>query len=68
MWGCDRMSTLVSVVGVLQGLPGMLMSRQVILLTVLLGYPMGVRGAIVQFGRSLMVLVVRAVVVTSGHV
>ena len=63
----SRLSMLMSVLGVLQGLPGMLVSREVILLSVLLGDTMGVRGGIVQFGGPLVVLVMGSVVVTSGH-
>lgn len=45
----------------------MLVPRLVILLSVLPGDPMGVRGEIMQFGGSLVILIVRAVVVTCGH-
>jgi hypothetical protein len=41
-----------------EGLPRVLMSRQVNLLPVFLGHTMGMRGEIVQFGGSLMILVV----------
>ena len=63
----SRLSMLMGVMRVLQGLPGMLVSREVILLPVLLGDTMGVRGGIVQFGGPLVVLVMRSVVVTSRH-
>jgi hypothetical protein len=52
------LSLPVSVLRLLQGLPGMLVSRQVILLPMLLSHPMGMRGAVVQFGGPLVVLVV----------
>jgi hypothetical protein len=42
---------------VLGGLPRMLLSGQVILLPLLFSHTMGVRGAILQFGRPLVVLV-----------
>ena len=43
----------------------MLVSRQVILLPLLFPDAMGVRGAVVQFGGALMVLVMRSVVIAS---
>jgi hypothetical protein len=42
-----RLSLSVSFCGVLQGLPGMLLSRQVILFSVLLSHTVGVRGFVV---------------------
>jgi hypothetical protein len=41
------LSMMMRVLGLLQCLPGMLVPRQVILLPVLLGNPMGVRGGVV---------------------
>jgi hypothetical protein len=59
---------LVSQLGMLQSLPGELLSGLVILLLMRhRGRPMSVRGAVVQLGRALMILVMRSVVVTSGH-
>jgi len=55
-------------VGVLERLSRMLMSGQVILLSVLTGSAVGVRGGIVQFGCSLMILVMRSVVIAGGHI
>jgi hypothetical protein len=46
----------------------MLVSRQVIRFSLLLGDTVGVRGAVVQFGGCLVVLVMRSVVITSGHI
>ena len=46
----------------------MLVSGLVILFSVLLGYTMGMRSQIVQFGGSLVILIVRSVVVTCGHI
>ena len=63
----SRLRMPMRVQGVLQRLPGLLVSREVILLPILLGDTMGVRGGIVQFGGPLMVLVMRSVVVTSRH-
>lgn len=47
MRGGSRLSMLMGVLGVLQGLARMLVWRQVILVIVLLGNAMGVRGVIV---------------------
>jgi hypothetical protein len=62
-----RLTIRMSVMGLLQGLAGLLVPRQVILLSLLLGDTMGVRGAVMQFGRAWMVLVMGSVVVTSRH-
>jgi hypothetical protein len=43
----SRLSMLMGVLGVLQGLPRMLVWRQVVLVIVLLGNAMGVRGVVV---------------------
>jgi hypothetical protein len=59
---------MVSPLGVLKGLPGVLLPGLVILL--LMGFrsaTMGVGGAIVQLGSSLMILVMRSVVIASRH-
>jgi len=45
----------------------MLVSAEVIVLSMLFRSPMGVCGAVVQFRGALMVLVVRSVVISSGH-
>lgn len=63
----SRLAVLVSFVGMFERLARMLVPAQVILLSVLPGHTVGVGGAVVQFGGSLVVLVVRSVVVTSGH-
>jgi len=50
--------------GMLQGPPRKLVTGQVVLFPGLpRGRTMGVRGGVVQFGRSLMILVVRSVVI-----
>ena len=45
----------------------MLVSAQVIVLFMLLGDTMGLRGAVVEFGGSLVVLVVQSVVGARRH-
>jgi hypothetical protein len=62
-----RLSMPMSCLGVLQGSPRMLVACQVILLFLLLGNTVGMRGRVVQFGRPLMILVKGSVVVGSGH-
>ncbi len=52
---------------VLRCLPRRLVSGQMLLLALLLGHAMRMRGAVVQFGRLWVVLVMRAVIITSGH-
>jgi hypothetical protein len=63
----EAMRLLMGILGILQGLAGMLVPREVILLSMLLGNPMGVRRAIVQFGGALVVHVMRSVVIMSRH-
>jgi hypothetical protein len=46
----SRLSMLRSVLGVLEGLPGMLLSSQVILLSLLLANTVDMGGFVVQFG------------------
>jgi hypothetical protein len=43
----SRLAVLMSFVGMLEGLPRMLVPSQVILLSLLLGHTVGVRGAVV---------------------
>jgi hypothetical protein len=57
----------VGVLRVFEGQTRMLVSAQMIVLSMLLRNPMGVRGAVVQLSGPLMVLVVRSVVISSGH-
>ena len=60
---------LMSDARVLQRLPRQLLSRQVVLLAMLLrGATMGVRRAIVQLGGSLVILVMRSVVISRRHI
>ena len=61
----SRLSLLLSVPGVLEGLPRLLGSGQVILLSVLLGDAMGMLGDVVQLGGS--IIFVRSVLMTKGH-
>jgi hypothetical protein len=57
----------VGVLRVFEGQTRMLVPAQMIVLSMLLRNPMGVRGAVVQLSGPLMVLVVRSVVISSGH-
>jgi hypothetical protein len=64
----DLLSVLVSLLGVLQCLAGLLLPGLVILFLMgFRGASMGVGGAFVQLGSSLMILVMRSVIITSGH-
>ncbi len=63
-----RLRVLVRLLGVLQGLPGMFLSSLVFLLSLRLGDPVSMRGGVVQFRGSLMVLIVRSVVIASRHI
>ena len=56
MSGRSRLDVLRTVRGVLEGLPGMLLSGEVILFPLLLGHTMGMRGIALQFGGSLVAL------------
>jgi len=49
------------------GLTGLFVSRQVLLFSVLFPNTMGVRGDVVQFGGLRVVLVMRSIVIASGH-
>src|SRR5580704_8776443 len=62
-----RVTMLMGVLRVLKSLPRMLVSRLVILFSLLLRNPMAMRSGVVQFGGALMVLVVRSIVISSGH-
>ncbi len=53
---------------VLRCLPRQLVSGQMLLLSLLLGNAMRMRGPVLQFGGSWVVLVMRRVIITSGHV
>jgi hypothetical protein len=62
------LSVLVRFGRMLQGLTGVFLSRLVVLLAVVLrSAAMGVRRQIVQFRGQVMILVVRSVIVTGGH-
>jgi len=66
--GC-RLTLLMSRLGVLKCLSRLFVPGQVVLLPVLLyGGAVGVRGRVVQFSRPLVVLIMRSVVITSGHI
>ncbi len=62
-----RLSHLVSLFRMLEGLPRMLVSRLVFLFPLLFTGAVGVGGDIVQFGSPLMIFVMGSVVVSSGH-
>ena len=64
---CNRVRMLVGVLRLFKGLARMLVPAQVIALSMLLGDTMGLRGAVVEFGGSLVVLVVQSVVVARRH-
>src|ERR1035438_5110307 len=63
----NRLSMLMSLLGVLQRLPRVLLPSQVILLSVLLSNTMHMRGLVVQLGRALVVLVMRSIVIACRH-
>jgi hypothetical protein len=66
--GMDLDCVFMRAPGVLQRLPRMFLSGQVILLSMLLvSRAMGVRGNIVEFRRPLVIFVMRPVVITCGH-
>jgi hypothetical protein len=64
---CRGLSLMLSFFGVLEGLPRMLVPGQVILFPLLFANTMSMCSGVVQFGRPLVVFVMRSVVVTSGH-
>jgi hypothetical protein len=68
MCGRSRLSRLMAIWGMLEGLPRMLVSRDVILVSLLLADTMGMRGAVLQFVGTLVVLVMRSAVISSGHI
>ena len=51
----------------LKSLPRLFVSGQMFLLAMLLAGTMCMRGAVVQFGGTLMVFIMRSVVITSRH-
>jgi len=61
------LSVLVSALRMLQSFPGILVSSQMILFSLLRRDTMGMRGDVMQFGGSLVILVMRSAVITSGH-
>jgi len=63
----NRVRMLVGVLRLFEGQASMLVAAQVIVLSILLGDTMGMRSAVVKFGGSLVVLVVRSVVVARRH-
>ncbi len=70
--GCEavsshRLSHLVRPLGVLERFPGMLVSRLVFRLSLLLAGAVGVGGDVVQFRGPLMIFVMRAAIVARRH-
>jgi len=61
------MPRLMSFRGMLEGQPRMFVPSEMILLSMLPGSTMGVRGSIVQLGGLLVVFVMRSVVIASRH-
>jgi hypothetical protein len=57
-------AVLLGVLSVLEGLPGMLISCQMFLLSMLFAYPVRVGGSAFQFGGALVILVMRSVVIS----
>ena len=62
-----RLSHLVGLFGVLEGLPGMLVSGLMFLLSLLFTGAVGVGGEVVQLGGTLMIFVMGTVVVAGRH-
>jgi len=62
-----RLSHLVRLFRMLEGLPGMLMSTEMFLLPPFFTGAVGVGGEVVQFGGSLMIFVMGSVVIARGH-
>jgi hypothetical protein len=58
----------VAVLLSLKGLPGMLVPGQVILVSLLFGNVMGMRAGVLQFGGTLVVLLMGSAVITRGHI
>lgn len=70
--GCDamtghRLRHLVGLFGMLEGLPGMLVSGLMLRLPLVFTGAMGVRGEIVQLRGALMIFVMGAVIIARGH-
>jgi hypothetical protein len=65
-WG-KAVRVLMGILGMFQSLPGMLVPGQVVLLSMLLGSPVDMGGAVVQLGSSLVVLIVGSIVIASRH-
>jgi hypothetical protein len=63
-----RLSRKVGCMGVLQSPPGKFMSRQMIFVGVMSRRPVSVSGEFVHLSGFLVILVMRAIVVSSGHI
>ena len=62
-----RLTVLMSLQRMFQRFPGMFVSSQMLPFSLLLSRTMGMRCDVVQFRGSLVILVMGAVVITSGH-
>lgn len=62
-----RLSHLVGLFRVLEGLPGMLVSGLMFLLSLLFTGAVGVGGEVVQLGGTLMIFVMGTVVIAGRH-
>ncbi len=57
-------AVLLLILSVLEDLPGMLISCQMFLFSMLFAYPVRVGGSAFQFGGALVILVMRSVVIS----
>lgn len=62
-----REGLFMGIPGMLEGLPGRLAPREVLVIAMLRGNIVGMGGDVVQFGCPLVILVVRSVVKSSRH-
>ena len=62
-----RLSNLVSLFGMLEGLPRVLVSGLIFRFPLLFARAMGVGGEIVQLGGALMIFVMRSIVIALRH-
>ncbi len=62
-----RLSQLVRVLGMLEGLPGMLVSGFIFGFPLLLPRTVGMGRQVVQLGGALVIFVMRSIVISGGH-
>jgi hypothetical protein len=65
---CNRVLMRVGVLRLFESQTRMLVAAQMTIVSMLLGHPMGMRRTVMEFGGSLVVLVVRSVVVARRHI